>query len=74
MLTKKVWERIQKDSHFKTASNSFKVQREKCVWERRSHAFPPHYNPGLDLDLKNLNPFISAVGLFLIKMKIFKDK
>jgi len=33
----------QKIGHFKTASNT--KQNVKKVWERRSHAFPPHYAP-----------------------------
>jgi len=39
---KKMWERIRK------IANSFKLiltQNVKKVWERCSHAFPPHYTP-----------------------------
>ena len=38
VLTKKVWERTQKLGILK--------QNVKKLWERRSHAFPPHYPPG----------------------------
>jgi len=31
-----------KTSHFKTISNLLREKHEK-VWERRFHAFPPHY-------------------------------
>jgi len=45
VLTEKVWERIQKTALLKQLQTLFKAKREK-VWERRSHAFPPHYTPG----------------------------
>ena len=48
VLTKKVWERIQKIAIL----NSFKLismQTMKKVWERRSHAFPTHYTSECDL-------------------------
>ena len=41
---KKVWERT-KNSHFKTASNSFLKQNVMEVWWRRSHTFPLHCTP-----------------------------
>jgi len=33
-----------KTSHFTQFQTHFKAKHEK-VWERRSHAFPPHYTP-----------------------------
>jgi len=50
VLTKKVWERIQKNGHFKTASIHFETKVKK-VWERRSYAFPPHYTPATNHSL-----------------------
>jgi len=44
VLTKKVWERIQKIAILKQLQTHSK-QNLKKVWERRSHAFPPHYTP-----------------------------
>jgi len=42
VLTKKVWERIQKIATLKQLPTRFKAKREKSV----GTAFPPHYNPG----------------------------
>jgi len=47
--TKKVWKRTQKLGIFKQLQTDFKGVFNKVmknVWERRSHAFPPHYTPG----------------------------
>jgi len=59
LLTKKRWERTQKIANFKA--------KHKNVWERRSHAFPPHYAHGYDdvifVDFGELGqPFNRASG------------
>ena len=41
VLTKKVWERIQKIASFKQLQNQFEAKREKGV----GTPFPPHYTP-----------------------------
>jgi len=49
VLAKEVWERTQKTNHFKQRQTHFKAvfnEIMKKVWERRSHALPPHYTPG----------------------------
>jgi len=44
--TKKVWERIKKWPFYSSVQLILKENLKK-VWERRSHAFPPRYTPGL---------------------------
>jgi len=45
VLTKKVWERIKKIAILKQLPTHFSLKQNMKVWERRSHAFPPHYTP-----------------------------
>jgi len=64
VLTKEVWERTQKSSHFKAASNSVRPKCEK-VWERHSHAFPPDYTRGYKPRWVKITLEIAALRLSL---------
>jgi len=50
VLTKKVWERIQKIAISKQLQLILKQNVQK-VSKRRSHAFPPHYIRRLKIDI-----------------------
>ena len=55
VLAKEEWERTQKTSRFKQRQTHFKAvfnEVMKKLWERCSHAFPPHYTPGYRLSQK----------------------
>jgi len=48
VLRKEVWNAPKELAILIQLQTHFKVKRKKA-WERRSHAFPPHYNPGCPL-------------------------
>jgi len=54
VLTKKVWERIQKTSHFETASNSFWSK----TWQRSLNAVPTRSRPATPLMVLHYGPWV----------------
>ena len=59
VLTKKVWERIQKTNHYKTASNSFQSK----TWKRFGNAVPTRSRPTTLLVLKSASVSVCFRGI-----------